>query len=222
LKPAAGAGPVSVTVPVEDAPPPKLEGLRLTPESAAASIVSVALTDEPPAFAVTTAFCVAVTGDVLHVKDAELEPPGIRTDAGPPHAFEPELNVTLIPPAGAADPSFTVPVEAAPPGTSVGLKERDVNFGAVMVSVALAVLRPSVAKIEAVFMEETGVVVMTKVADLAPLGIVIEAGVVAAALEELRETVAPAPPALADKETVPFEIVPPATLTGESEIRATV
>jgi hypothetical protein len=55
LSPPAGAGPVSVTVPVDPDPPETVAGLRETPESTGGSGVSAADAEVVPAFAVIVA-----------------------------------------------------------------------------------------------------------------------------------------------------------------------
>ena len=76
------------------------------------------------------------------------------------------LRVTTEPPAGARPVSVTVPVEFAPPLTLVGFTVRLDRVGALTVRVAEAVPPPAI--IFAVVFKETGVVVMVKVAVVAP------------------------------------------------------
>jgi hypothetical protein len=55
--PPVKAAPVSVTVPVDEAPPAKVLGLKLTLDRVAAVIVRVAVWDAVPTFAVIVAVC---------------------------------------------------------------------------------------------------------------------------------------------------------------------
>jgi hypothetical protein len=78
---------------------------------------------------VTVTVVLEETGDVFTEKLAEVCPPGTLTTPG---AVATELlvaSVTLIPPAGAGALKITAPVEAAPPGTLVGLSSTDCNSG---------------------------------------------------------------------------------------------
>jgi hypothetical protein len=126
-----------------------------------------------------------------------------------------EVNDTEIPEAGADDPSLIVPVAGFPPTTEAGLNARDATFGAATVKVALAVLLPRTAWIVAEVEAPTGVVDTVNVIVFAPVGTVIEAGTVAAEVDELNVTAAPAVPALADRVTVPKELLPPVTEVGD-------
>jgi hypothetical protein len=92
--------------------------------------VKFALTDEPEIFAVTIAVFVAVTLLVAHVNAADVEPPEIVTDDGPPQTVDVDFNATTVPPLGAAELILTVPVEDDPPTMVLGLNEREVSFGA--------------------------------------------------------------------------------------------
>ena len=71
------------------------------------------------------------------VNDPEVLPCGTTTVAGTVAEELVLASVTEMPPAGAAAPIVTVPVEIPPPETVVGLSTRDMIAGGLMVSVAL-------------------------------------------------------------------------------------
>jgi hypothetical protein len=86
------------------------------------------------------------------------------------------------------------------------------------VRVALLVAAPSVPVIvTGVLCPETGVVVIGKVADVAPWATVTDAGTVAAALLELSVIVVPPTGAPEARVTFPVEVPPPIRPLGESE-----
>jgi hypothetical protein len=139
--PPAGAAPLSVTVPVEEAPPMTEVGLRLRPLRAAAGVtvkVAVRLTLLYAAVIVTAV--VEDTLPVVAVKVVVVAPAATVTDAGTWAAAVFELvRVTTAPPVGAGLSRVTVPVEEAPPMTEVGvtLTPLKAATGAVTVRVAV-------------------------------------------------------------------------------------
>jgi hypothetical protein len=81
-----------------------------------------------------------VTTEVVTVKVAELPPAATVTLAGTVAITVLLLErVATIPPVGAGPVSVTVPVEALPPVTLVGLRPTELNAGGFMVSVACEV-----------------------------------------------------------------------------------
>jgi hypothetical protein len=129
-------------------------------------------------------------------------------------------SVTTEPPAGAGPVNFTVPVDAVPPTTVLGLTVRPLPWPVRVggVTVRLAVLpTPYVPVIVTVVLPATGVVVTVKVAVVAPAPTVTLAGTCAAVVLLLeRETTAPPAGAAAANVTVPVEEVPPRTEVGFS------
>src|SRR6266850_1425537 len=127
VAPPAGAGPLSVTVPVEDCPPPTtLAGFRVSAArvgggGGAAVTVSEAALLTPPYDAEIVTAVDRATLLVLTVNVALVAPAGIATLEGTLAATVLLLeSVICAPPAGAGPLSVTVPVEEFPPMTLVG------------------------------------------------------------------------------------------------------
>jgi hypothetical protein len=123
IVPPAGAGPLRVTVPVDDVPPTTEVGdteKLSTVGTTTGLTVSVDAADVDPDTAVMETFVVVVTTLVVTVKDALVDPEGTTTDAGT--AAEGSLlnRSTRLPPDGAGALRVTVPVDDTPPMTDVG------------------------------------------------------------------------------------------------------
>jgi hypothetical protein len=131
--PPAGAGPLSVTVPVELFPPVTLVGLRESEISTVGSMVSSTFSVTPLADPVIVAVVATETGAVLMANVAELLPLGTTTFVGGVTAPLLLESSTGNPPAGAAPLSVTVPVEVAPPPTEAGSTLKPVRAGGVTV-----------------------------------------------------------------------------------------
>jgi len=139
IAPPAGAGPLSVTVPVEDCKPPiTLEGLsdseaRVGGGGGAGVTVSGADLVAPLKDAEMVTAVDEATALVLTVKVALVAPAATVTLEGTLAAVVLLLeSVTCAPAAGAAPLSVTVPVEEFPPVTLVGFsesEERETNAG---------------------------------------------------------------------------------------------
>jgi hypothetical protein len=129
VTPPEGAAPVSVTVPVEDAPAVTLVGVSTSDFGTGALIASVAVFVTPLAAAAITAGVLAATGTVVIVKVAVVAPAATVTLDGTVAAALLEDNATTTPPDGAALASLTVPVEDAPPVTLVGLTVTELTAG---------------------------------------------------------------------------------------------
>ena len=188
--------PVGVELTVSPARP-----VAVTVRVAAATgvTVSAAVRVTAPSLAVIVADVDAVTGKVATGKVATGKvainaPAGTVTFAGTETAVLLLDSATAHPPAGAAVVRRTVPCEAAPPVTVVGLTdtaESDVEGVAdVTVSVALAVAPPYVAVMVAGVDAVSLVVLIEKVPLVAPAGTVTLAGTVAAAALLARVTTA--------------------------------
>jgi hypothetical protein len=141
--PPAGAGALSVTVPVADEPAGTLVGWRLSDVNVAAGVTtSWANRVVPPSVAKIVTVVDVVTGLVAAVNVAVVPPAGTVTPSGTvATAVLPLDSVTTVPPAGAAALSVTVPVDVPPPGTLVGWRLSDVTAGA---PATLQVTPPSV------------------------------------------------------------------------------
>lgn len=83
-----------------------------------------------------------VTGVVVIVNVALVLPPGTVTVAGSLAAVELSLNDTIAPPLGARPLNVTVPWEAAPPVTLLGLTVSVLNTGGLTVTVTVLVTTP--------------------------------------------------------------------------------
>jgi hypothetical protein len=159
-----------------------------------------------------------VTATVLTVKVALVLPLGTVTVAGTVAAEVLLLvSVTAVPPAGAGPLKVTVPWEAEPPVTLVGLSTRALAAGGVTVRVAVLVTPPLAADIVTVVEADTAVLVTVNVALVLPAVTVTVEGTVAADVL-LLVSVTAVPPVGAGplKVTVPWEVEPPVTLAGLS------
>ena len=121
--PPAGAGPVSVTVPVELLPPTTLAGATLTADRAAGVTVRPAVWVAPTATPVIVTDVEDATAREVTVNVAVVAPEATVTLAGTVAAavFE-EDRVTTTPPAGAGAVRVTVPVDGEPPTTLAGAR----------------------------------------------------------------------------------------------------
>lgn len=123
-KPPVGAGPLSVTVPVDDVPPATVVGFNTTDVVTGAVTVSdaFALVVNAPAEIVDVAF--VATGDVETVNVAVVWPSATVTVAGTVAALlSDDVRLTTVPPAGAAASKVTVPVLDVPPMTDAGFRD---------------------------------------------------------------------------------------------------
>ena len=125
--PPVAVGALSVTVPVVGLPPSKEDGEKVKDTREGGLTVRAALFDTPPAVAAIVATTWALTGAVVVVKVAVVWPAVTVTLAGTDAAGFVLERVTTAPPAGAAAFNVTVPVEAVPPVTDVGLTVTEVG-----------------------------------------------------------------------------------------------
>lgn len=136
--PPVGAGPVSVTVPVDEFPPATGFGLR-TMDDSLGSLITRPVLCVVPQKAVIVAVVLLVTGLVVTMKVAVVWPAGMVTEAGTWAAALSEESVTSAPPVGAGPLIVTVPVDGVPPITEVGLRLTELKTIAVTVKFALRV-----------------------------------------------------------------------------------
>src|SRR5213078_840386 len=132
--PPAGAGPLSVTVPVDDCTPPTtLVGFNLSEETVGRGggiTVSEADVLVPPYDAEMVTGVEAATALVLIVKVAVVLAAGTVTLEGTLAAALLLESVTCAPPAGAGPLSVTVPVDdCVPPVTLVGFNVSEETVG---------------------------------------------------------------------------------------------
>src|SRR5687767_2855944 len=214
--PPAGAGAVSVTVPVTvtAVPPVTLAGLTLSAETAGGSTVSDTFTVAPPEEAEMLTAVEAATGLVATAKVALVAPAAMVTLPGTEAAALLAESWTTAPPAGAGPSIITVPVTEVPPVTLPWLRLSAEARGGTTVSALVCVAPPYEAEMVAVVAAATGLVVALKLALAAPAGTVTLAGTETAPL--LLESATCAPPAGAGplKVTVPETALPPVTLAG--------
>jgi hypothetical protein len=138
--PPAGAGPLSVTVAVEELPPVTVVGLKVAELGTGAFTVRVALCVAVLYVAEIDAVVVLPTTMLVTVNVAVVAPAATVTLAGTVAAAVLLLaSATTAPPVGAAPLRLTVPVDEVPPVTEVGLKLNELGTGPRTVSVAVAV-----------------------------------------------------------------------------------
>lgn len=140
--PPVGAGPLSVTTPVDGLPPITEVGETVTPVSTAGVTTRVPVAEVVPVFPVIVAFVVADTAVVVTVKVAEVAPDATVTVVGGTAAVLLDAKVTTVPPTAAGPLKVTVPVEELPPTTELGDNARLVKVAGVIVRVAVADVVP--------------------------------------------------------------------------------
>jgi hypothetical protein len=99
-------------------------------------IVKVAALERVPRVAEILAVVCAVTAVVVMVNVPEVLPAAIVIVAGTLAALPTLDRLTTSPPAGAAVPIVTVPVDGFPPITEAGFKLKPVRSGGLMVKFA--------------------------------------------------------------------------------------
>ena len=218
LTPAEGAGPSSMTVPIDCCPPTNEVGFSARDLMEVGFTVNDAETDLPPVVAVTFIVLAVVTWLGAKRKVACSAPGPIETDLGPPHKAEEAERITLTCALGAGELIDTVPVIGLPPATAVGVRLIDVKTGAVTTILVVFEFDPMLALMVAVIFVATGMVVTPKVVEVFPLGTVMSPATDAAPLDEFNDTILPPTPAAADRVTVPHRVLPPET-DAEGKVR---
>jgi len=215
--PSGGAGPLKVTVPVDETPPTTDVGKSVKPVNTAGVIVSDPVLDVVPTVAVILAIVTSGMPEVMIVKDADVAPAATVTLGGSTTkgVEVSDAKATTVPPVGAGPFSVTVPVEDVPPRTEVGFTVRPAGTGAVTLSVAIAELPPSVAVTVAAKVELTEDVEIVKVAVVDPAATVTVAGQTTPALPEAKLTIVPPVGAGPSNVTVPVDCDPPTTEVGD-------
>ena len=123
--PPAGAGPLSVTVPVEELPPVRLDAPNVADARTGGMTVIEVVCVAPLRTAEITAVVAVATGLVLIVNVVLVAPSGIVTVAGTLTAGLLLDKDTTAPPVGPAAFIVTVPVREAPPVTLAPLKPNE-------------------------------------------------------------------------------------------------
>ena len=135
--PPEGAGPVSVTEPIDGEPPATGFGLRFTDPTPGGVTVSEAVTMTLPAVAVIVANLCEVTGLVVTVNAASLWPAKTATEPGTDTVELLLPRKTTNPPDGELPLRLTTPVELLPPAKVAGLRLTSARAAGATVSVAL-------------------------------------------------------------------------------------
>jgi hypothetical protein len=137
--PAGGAAPLSVNVPVEDDPPVRVLGFKVSELKEATDTLSVVVLVFPYT-AVRVTVLEAATPLVVIVNVVLVLPAGIVTLDGTWVAVVMLLcSVTFAPPVGAAPFKVTVPVALLPPTIELGLRLIDDKVAALTVRVVVRV-----------------------------------------------------------------------------------
>jgi hypothetical protein len=135
--PPAGAGPLSVTVPVEVPPPLTVLGLRVSWPIPGGRTDRVAVLLDPLQRTRIVTEVVAVTGDVVTVNVAEVWPAASVTLAGTVAAAVLLLvGEQTVPPAGAGPVRVTLALEELPPTTGDGVRVMPEGTGTLMLRTA--------------------------------------------------------------------------------------
>ena len=128
--PSAGAGPLSVTVPVEPFPPCTVDGFRDRDDSEGGLTVRFDDRVTPLYKPEILTMVVLDTGTVAIVNVALATPAATVTLAGTAAASVLSLqSETIAPPGGAGPLSNTVPVDEVPPATEEGLSVTEESTG---------------------------------------------------------------------------------------------
>jgi hypothetical protein len=188
--------------------------------------VRAAVRVTPAYTAEIVAVVVAVTVLVVIVKLAVDDPAGTVTLAGVDAADELSDSETTAPPLGAAALRVTVPLEALPPRTLVGLTDTADRVGpappdGLIVSVAVCVTFSWVAEMTTVVVVVTCAALTVNVALVRPPGTTTLNGTVAKTVLLLARSTTAFPEAALRNVTVPVEEPGPTRLLGFSVTEAT-
>ena len=135
--PEGPAIPESVTVPVEVLPPCTEAGASVSDASEAGLIVRPWVKDALPRIAVIFAVVWVSTPFVDAANDADVLPEATVTVAGTVAEALSLLSVTTDPAGPAGPESVTVPVDAEPPPTAAGDRDRPARLAGTTVRVAV-------------------------------------------------------------------------------------
>lgn len=213
--PPEGAGPTSVTVPIEEDPPITDGGVNVKLAGTSGLIVRTDETEVIPIAAVIVAEVTAATPDVVIENWAVVAPSATVTLDGVCALALSEDRFTTTPPAGAGPVSVTVPVGEVPLGTELGEIVSCVGTAGTTVKVAVAEMLSKLAVIVGAVLVGTATVTTENVAVVAPAGTVTLVGGTALGSLEVKVTTVPAANAGLLRVTVPVEDVPPVTEVGD-------
>ena len=144
-RPPAGAGPVSVTVPIEYPPPTTDVGAIAKLCKVAGTIATSAVSLSWPRLAVIVTSVSSATAEVIMPNVAEVAPPGTLIADGRTALALLDDRETISPPAGAGPSKVTVPEASNPPASELGETVSPVRLGAWTFRAALTVWDPEVA-----------------------------------------------------------------------------
>jgi hypothetical protein len=210
------AGRSRVTVPVTSLPPVTGFGLSVSESTPMGRTNIVTFLKMPLAVAVNGPLWVAATGVVVSWKVWLIAPARTVILAGVVVAVRLSVSVTVMLPGLAAHSSVTLPEAASPPMIRVGITDTDDTPMGLTVRAALLVTVPVWPVTVPVWVAETGTVVIVKVWEVAPAGIVTLDGSVVDASVSLSVTTIPLAGAGALIVTVPVTPLHPATALGLS------
>jgi hypothetical protein len=134
--PPEGAGPLSLTVAVDEVPPVTVVGFRVRERMTGGLIVREVWIVAALYVADTVAMVALATALVVIVKLAVVVPAATVTLAGIVADVLLSDKVTTAPPLGAGPFSVTVPVELVPPVTVVGFRVKELSAGGLIVNPA--------------------------------------------------------------------------------------
>ena len=135
--PPVGAGPFSVAVPVDDAPPMTVVGFRVSERSVGGTMVKVAVSVTVPSVAEIDDVDWAATAVVFTTNVAEVAPATTVTLAGTVAAALLLESDTTAPAEPAGPVRVIVPVDELPPVTDVGFSVSELRVAGLIVSVAV-------------------------------------------------------------------------------------
>jgi len=185
-------------------------------------IVSVAVFEPVPSFAVITANVFADTNCVSTAKLIDVLPAGTVTVVGTNALALEDLSATMAPPDGAVPFKFTEQMAVSPSDMAAGLKATDLSVEAWTVMLLEFDAPLSEALIVDDLVALTPEVAIVKVADFMPGAIVTLDGTVTKEAGDASLTEIPPLGAALESFTVPVAELPPTTDVGDADTEVTV
>ena len=181
-------------------------------------IVSVAdLTTDPSLAEIVTDDSTDTARDVILKVPLDI-PASTLTVAGTTAFVELEVRPIVSPAVGAIPSRVTVPIDVPPPATRLGETETEVSAAGLIAKDAVLVDRLKVPEIVAMVLAPVADVVITNVADEAPLGTFTIGGTTAIFVDDLSEIEMPLVGAAPLTYSVPMAWFPPLTADGTIDI----